>query len=163
VGFFCVLLTTLLAAVLWWRESELMGAVPDQFAQGRTVSYQMVFLGGAMQGLKLLVLAAFALLVASFAQSQLFTVVTGFFILVICHLQYLAQDAYLRAGSTAGTVLSGLIAAVFPNFQVFTLADSLAAADLPSWGQGLRVTAYALGYVAAAGGLAVFSFRRREI
>ena len=29
-----------------------------------------------------------------FAQTQLFTVVTGFFILVICHLQYLAQDSY---------------------------------------------------------------------
>lgn len=163
VGGFCLLLTALLAGVLWWRETELMRQFPEQFAQGRTVSLAMVGLGGLMQWLKLLVLAAFALLVASFAQSQLFTVVTGFFILVICHLQYLAQDAYARAGSALGLALSGLMAAMFPNFQVFALIDSLAAADLPTAGEVGRVAAYALGYVAVAGGLAIFSFRQREI
>lgn len=163
VGGFCLLLTTLLAATLWWRETGLMRELPDQFAQGRTVSYAMVALGGLMQWLKLLVLAAFSLLVASFAQSQLFTMVTGFFVLVICHLQYLAQDAYARAGSALGQVLSGLIAAVFPNFQLMALSDSLSAVDLPPIDKVLWVVAYALGYVVVAAGLAVFSFRRREI
>lgn len=160
---FCGLLTVLLGAVLWWREGELMREFPDNFAQGRTVSYALVALGGLLQWLKLVVLAAFTLLVASFAQTQLFTVVTGFFILVICHLQRFAQEAYERAGSMAGAAISGIIAAVFPNFQVFALADSLAAADLPAGGQVLRITGYALGYVAVAGALAVFSFRKREI
>lgn len=160
---FCGLLTVLLGAVLWWREGELMREFPDTFAQGRTVSYAMVALIGFMQWLKLVILGAFALLVASFAQTQLFTMVTGFFILVICHLQYLAQDAYARAGSVLGALLSGFIAAVFPNFQMFVLADSLAAADLPEWGVVIRIAGYGLGYVAALGGLAVFSFRKREI
>ena len=162
-GVFCGLLTVLLAAVLWWREGELMREWPENFAQGRAVSYAMVALGGLMQWLKLVVLAAFALLVASFAQTQLFTVVTGFFILVICHLQHLAQDAYARAGATLGMLLSGFIAALFPNFQVFALADSLAAADLPAGALVGRVAAYALGYVVVVGALAVFSFRKREI
>jgi hypothetical protein len=163
MGVFCGVLTVLLGAVLWWREGELMREFPENFAPGRTVSYAMVALGGLMQWLKLVLLAAFALLVASFAQTQLFTVVTGFFILVICHLQYLAQDAYARAGSLFGMALSALISALFPNFQVFALADSLAAADLPAASPVGRVVAYALAYVAVGCALAVFSFRKREI
>ena len=160
---FCTLLTALLAAVLWWCEGELMRQYPDNFMQGRVVSYQLVALAGLMQWLKLAVLAAFTLLVASFAQTQLFTIVTGFFILVISHLQYLAQDSYARGGSWLGRVLGGLLAATFPNFQVFAIADSLNAADAPALGSIVRVGVYALGYVVVACGLAVFSFRKREI
>ena len=160
---FCALLTSLLVAVLWWREGELMREFPDAFSQGRMVSYPLVVLGGVMQWLKLAVLAAFTLLVASFAQTQLFAVITGFFILVICHLQYLAQDSYARGGSVVGRIASGGIAALFPNFQLFALADSLNAADAPPLAHVLRIGVYGLGYVVAACGLAVFSFRQREI
>ena len=160
---FCGLLTVLLAAVLWWREGQLMEEFSENFAQGRAVSYGLLALAGFMQWLKLAVLAAFALLVASFAQTQLFTVVTGFFILVICHLQYLAQDAYARSGSWLGQMVGGFIAGIFPNFQVFALADSLAAADAPPAAHVARVAIYALGYIVVACGLAVFSFRQREI
>jgi ABC-type transport system involved in multi-copper enzyme maturation permease subunit len=160
---FCALLTTLLVAVLWWREGELMGDFPDNFPDGRIVSYRLVALAGLMQWTKLTVLAAFTLLVASFAQTQLFTVVTGFLILVICHLQYLAQDAYSRGGTLLGRWVSGGIAAMFPNFQLFGIADSLNAADAPPLWHVVRVGIYGLGYIAAACGLAVFSFRRREI
>ena len=163
VAVFCVLLTLLLAGVLWWREGELMRAFPESFPNGRTVSYQLVMLSGLMQWLKLAVLAAFTLLVATFAQTQLFTVVTGFFVLVICHLQYLAQDSYARGGGLAGRIVSGGIAALFPNFQLFAIADSLNAADAPSLAHGVRVVVYGLGYIAVACGLAVFSFRKREI
>lgn len=160
---FCVLLTGLLAAVLWWREGEMMRELPDAFAQGRVVSYRMVALAGLMQWLKLAVLAAFCLLVASFAQTQLFTVVMGFVVLVICHLQYLAQDAYARGGSWAGRFIGAGLAAVFPNFQLFSVADSINGADAPPAAHLARIVLYALGYVAVACGLAVFSFRRREI
>jgi len=160
---FCSLLTLLLVAVLWWREGELMRVFPDNFPDGRVVSYRLVVLAGLMQWLKLAVLAAFTLLVASFAQTQLFTVVTGFLILVICHLQYLAQDSSVRAGGILARVVSGAIAAIFPNFQVFALADSLSAADMPPFAHLARVGIYGLGYIVAASGLAVFSFRKREI
>lgn len=160
---FCALLTTLLMAVLWWREGQLMQEFPENFAQGRVVSYGLVALAGGLQWLKLAVLAGFTLLVASFAQTQLFTVVTGFFLLVICHLQYLAQDAYARGGSWMGQILGGGIATVLPNFQLFALADSLNAADAPPAAHVLRLGFYALGYIAATCGLAVFSFRYREI
>ncbi|MDP3068718.1 MAG: ABC transporter permease subunit [Opitutaceae bacterium] len=160
---FCALLTVLLFAVLWWREGELMAEYPDTFAEGRVVSYGLVALAGLMQWLKLAVLAAFVLLVASFAQTQLFSVVTGFFLLVIFHLQYLAQDAYARSGTWIGRLLGSALAAMFPNFQLFALADSPQAADAPSVASVVIVCGYAAGYVLLAGALAVFSFRRREI
>jgi len=160
---FCALLTGLLAAVLWVREGELMALDPEGFRGGRAVSYAMVALGGWLQWLRLVVLAAFTLLVASFARTQVFAVVCGFGVLVICHLQHLAQEAYTRAGSAVGVALGGLFGGMFPNFQVLSLADSLAAADLPAPGTMVRLTAYGLGWALAAGLLAVLSFRRREI
>lgn len=160
---FCALLTVLLMAVLWWRERELMANFPEAFAREGGISYLNVALAGLLQWLKLAVLAALTLLVASFAQTPLFTVVTGFFVLVIGHLQYLAQDAYGRAGGSVGRVIGGALASVFPNFQLFTLAESLVAGEGPSAAQLARVFGYALGYIAVACLLAVFSFRQREI
>lgn len=162
-GIFCALLTGLLALVLGWREGQLLAEMPDLAREGRLVSYGMVALAGGLQWLKLAVLAAFTLLVASFAQTQLFTVVAGFFILVICHLQYLAHEAYARAGTWFGRSVGAMLTAVFPNFQVFALADSLNAADAPPLVDVTRVVLYGLGYIVVACGLAVFSFRHREI
>lgn len=163
VAVFCALLTALLIGVLWSRETELMRDYPENFAAGRMVSYGNVLFAGFLQWLKLSVLAALALLVASFAQTQLFTVIAGFCILVICHLQYLAQDAYTRGEPSLGRFAGRVLASVFPNFQLFTMADSIAAADGPPWADVGRLTVYALGYAAAACLLAVFSFRKREI
>lgn len=163
VAVFCALLTVLLMAAVWWREGQLLTQTPDAFAQGRVVKYAAIALAGLLQWLKFAVLAAFVLLIASYAQTQLFTMVTGFLFLVICHLQYLAQDAYTRGGTWLGRVIAGAMAAVFPNFQLFTLGDSLSAAAVPPAMYAVRIGLYSAGYVAVACGLAVFCFRRREI
>ena len=160
---FCALLTGLLAGVLWLREGSLMREFPDAFPQGRTLHLADLAAAGFLQWLKLAVLAAFTLLVASFSQTQLYTVVTGFFVLVICHLQYLAQDAYAHGGSTFAQIVGGLIGLMFPNFQLFNLADNVGAGVAVPWDRVARVTLYASGYAAGAGALAVYSFRKREI
>jgi ABC-type Na+ efflux pump permease subunit len=160
---FCALLTALLAAVLYWREGELMEAFPEQFLHGRAVSYGLVILAGSLQWLKLAVLAALVLLVASFAQTQLFAVLAGLFILVICHLQHFAHDAYARSDSWLARAGGGALAAVCPNFQLFALADSLDPADFPPWPHVARVLLYAGGYILVACGLATHLFRQREI
>ena len=162
-GGFCALLTGLLMAVLWVREGELMAEFPETFTAGRAVSYGMVALAGAFQWLKLAVLAAFGLLVASYAQTQLFAMASGFFVLVICHLQYLAQEAYARAGSLAGELAGRLLAGLVPNFQIFAVADSLVAEDFPGVGAVARVALYGAGYATVAVGLAIYCFRHREI
>jgi ABC-type transport system involved in multi-copper enzyme maturation permease subunit len=163
VGIFCALLTVLLAAVLWSREAALMRELPEAFAAGRVLHYGAIATAGLLQFSKLAVLAAFTLLIASYAQSQLYTVIMGFFVLVICHLQYLAQEAYGHAGSFAAAVIGGLIGLLFPNFQLFNLADDVGAGGVLAWDRVARVELYALGYVVAACALAIYSFRKREI
>jgi ABC-2 type transport system permease protein len=159
---FCALLTLVLMGVLWSRERGLIEEFPEAFRTGGQVHYANLAVAGLLQWAKLSVLAAMTLLVASFAQTQLFTVVTGFFVLVICHLQALANDAYARTGAAVTRAMAGGIAWVFPNFQLFTL-DSLAAADLPAAGDVTRVLVYGLIYATAACALATYSFRHREI
>ena len=159
---FCALLTGLLVAVLRAREGQLAAAFPETMAVGG-VSYRTVALAGLLQWAKLCVLGAFTLLIASFAQTQLFTAVAGFFVLLIGHVQYLAQDAYARSASAAGRVIGGALVSVFPNFQLFAIAESIAAADAPTAADMMRVLGYGFGYAALACALAVFSFRHREI
>ena len=160
---FCALLTALLAAVLWWREGALIDETRDAFPNGRLLHYGAIFAAGLVQWSKLAVLTAFTLLIASFAQSQLYTVIAGFFVLVICHLQYLAQETYARAASTIGQTIGGVIGLLFPNFQLFNLADEVGAGGVLAWDRVWRVELYALGYVAVACALAVYLFRQREI
>lgn len=160
---FCALLTVLLGVVLWARETALMRELPEAFAGGRVLHYEAIAAAGLLQWSKLAVLAAFTLLVASFAQSQLYTVVAGFFVLVICHLQYLAQETYTRSGSAWGAAAGGVIGWLFPNFQLFNLTDDVGAGGVLAWDRVARVELYALIYVAAACALAVYSFRKREI
>jgi ABC-type transport system involved in multi-copper enzyme maturation permease subunit len=162
-GIFCALLTALLTGVLWSRETTLMRELPDAFAGGRVLHLGSIAAAGLVQWSKLVVLAAFTLLIASFAQSQLYTVIAGFFVLVICHLQYLAQESYARSGSVLGQVVGGMIGWLFPNFQLFNLTDEVGAGGVLEWSRVARVELYALGYVVAACALAVYSFRKREI
>ena len=154
IGVFCALLTALLAVVVWTRETALMRELPEAFPAGRVTSYAHLAVAGFFQWLKLAVLSALTLLVASYARTQLFTVVMGFLLFGICHLQYLARD-----GGTIGELL-GL---VFPNFQLFNHADALGTGATLPWAHVARISLYAFGYMAAAGGLAVFSFGRREL
>jgi hypothetical protein len=103
------------------------------------------------------------LLIASFSNTNLFTVVTGFFVLVICHLQYLARDAW---GNVDNAVLGLVVRAlgfIFPNFQLFNLADQIGQGSGVSSVVALQVAGYAVAYIGVIGGLAVYSFRNREI
>ena len=58
---------------------------------------------------------------------------------------------------------AGLVGLLFPNFQLFNFADNVGAGVPVAWDRVALVSVYALGYVAAGCGLAVFSFRKREI
>lgn len=163
VAVFCLLLTGLLAAVLWQREGELLQMYPEAFPHGRSINYAGVAFAGFLQWLKLAVLAAFALLIASFAQTQLFAIGAGYFVLVLGHLQYLAQDAYARAGSLASRFIGAVLASVLPNFHVFSLGDPLSNAAEMSGPHLAQVTLYGFGHLGVACALTVFSFGRREI
>ncbi len=165
VGVFCALLTGLLAGLLAHRAGVFLDDDPAVFAHGGQITAGDVFIVGALHWVKFGVLAMVTLLVASFSNTNLFTVVTGFFVLVICHLQALAHKAYAKveASSAVLGVLIETLARVFPNFQLFSLEDQAGTAEGVSGLLALQVAGYGLAYIAVFGLLAVFSFRRREI
>ena len=101
--------------------------------------------------------------IANELNTNLYTVVMGFFVLVICHLQYLARDAYGSVASLPLRLLVQLLGYIFPNFQVFNLADQIGIGEGIDTAVFLRVAGYALIYIAVIGALAVYSFRNREI
>lgn len=163
VGVFCAVTIGLLLGLLFYRENTLMAQHPEAFEAGRIVNYADILLVGVLQWLKFGVLTAIVLLIASFSNTNLYTVVTGFFVLVICHLQYLARDAYGNIDNLLVRLPVMLISYVFPNFQLFNLADHAAQGAGVGYDVAARVGLYGLAYIAVMGGLAVYSFRNREI
>lgn len=160
---FCAGLTALLAGVLWVRESTLMRELPVAMGGSGMINYVHLAVAGLLQWLKLLVLSALTLLVASYARTQLFTVVTGFLVWVSCHLQHIAQAASAQAGASVSGVIVGGMARALPDFQLFNLSEIVGGNQSLPWSYLGRVLLYAGGYVAVSCGLAVFCFRRREL
>ncbi|MFH1497053.1 MAG: ABC transporter permease subunit [Verrucomicrobiota bacterium] len=163
VGVFCAVTIGLLLGLLFYRENAIMTLHPEAFEAGRIVNYADILLVGVLQWLKFGVLTAIVLLIASFSNTNLYTVVTGFFVLVICHLQYLARDAYGNIDNLLVRLPVMLVSYVFPNFQLFNLADHAAQGAGVDYDVAARVGLYGLAYIAVMGGLAVYSFRNREI
>jgi ABC-type transport system involved in multi-copper enzyme maturation permease subunit len=156
---FTMLVTGSLAVVLWAREGEIAAAM----GEARLVDYAGVFSFAAVQWLKFSLIAAITIFIASFSTTNLFTVAMSFFVLVVCHLQFLARDAWSHLDSVLAKAAVAFLGLVFPNFQLFNFGDRVAGGrGLPA---ELAATAagYALIYVAVILALAVFSFRKREI
>ena len=159
---FCALLTVLLVAVIWSRETALMTVHPEAFANGRAIDYAAVIAAGLAQWLKLLLLSSFTLLVASFAGTPLFAISSSFFILVVCHLQLYAESAGHHGGAVV-RALTKLLSLLLPDFQRFDLSESLGLGAGPVGSQLFWLACYAGGYVCVTSVLAAFVFHRREI
>lgn len=163
---FVLTVSLVLAGILYWRESALMARLgAEAFADGRLIRYSDVGLFGLLQWLKFGLIAAITLFVASLSNTNLYTIVVSFFVLMICQLQYIARDAYAGMEAGLGRALVQLLGLVFPNFQLFNVGDQLlfAAQDGLPLGTVLRVVLYALIYTVAFLLLAQLNFRRREI
>ena len=158
---FCSVVTALLLLALWLRAADAVAGEAPAGAAGAAAPYAVVLLGGALQAVKFGLLTAMVLLVASYAQTSLFAQASSFLLLVICHLQHLAREAWQAGGGWAARLGGGLIGLVFPNFQVF--GGELAISEAANLGLAGRVAAYGVLYTAVFLGLAVWSFRRREI
>lgn len=163
VGVFCALITGLVAGLLFWREGVLMGELPEVFAKGRVVDYAGVFWAGLLQWVKFGVLGMLVLWVASFSSTNLFTVLVGFAALVVCHLQYLARGGWGAEGSFLGRAIAGGLGLLVPNFQVFNLTENVVGGGAVSGAVVAGAAGYGVFYMVVFGGLAVWSFRGREI
>ncbi|WP_269524929.1 ABC transporter permease [Coraliomargarita parva] len=165
---FTFVLCGVLAGILYWREAQIVG---DLLARGETlppdglVLYRDIFVFGFLQWMKFGVLAAITLFIASFSNTNLYTVIVSFVVLIICQLQYIARDAYADMQAGLGRLLVQLLGLLFPNFQLFNVGDQMVfhVADPLPGAVALRIAAYGLVYILAFILLAQLNFRRREI
>lgn len=160
---FVFLVVAVMLGLLGWREGELMQRFPDAFTAGSLVPYGGLIGFGLVQWLKLALIAAITMFIASYAQTNLYAVAMSFLVLVICHLQYLARDAWAHDGGVLTRWSANLLGLLFPNFQMFNFGDQLIGGDAVSAGVFWGAAGYAAVYVVVVVGLAVFSFRRREV
>lgn len=160
---FCALLTLLLAGLLWWRETGLMQTHPGVFPQGRRVPYAGLAWTALVQWLRLGVLAAITLLVASYAHSNLFATMAGFSALVVCQLQHFARDFFGQMESPwarGGAWLVGLLA---PDLRLVDVAEKTAAGEPLPAGLIGGITVYAVIYIGLFAALAAYCFRHRDL
>ncbi len=162
---FSVVLLLVLAGILYWRESALMLRLGDEFTDGRLVDYWDLGVFGLLQWLKFGVISAITLFIASFSNTNLYTIVVSFFVLVICQLQYIARDAYASIDAGLGRVCVQILGLIFPNFQLFNVGDQLVF-NVES---GITITSvfqisgYGFVYIVVFVLLALVNFRNREI
>ncbi len=152
-----------LICILKWRALTMGAALAEAVAGAAPVATSAVVVFTVLQGLKLLIVCAFTLLIASYAQTHLFTVLTSFVVLVICHLQPTALGVWERAVGWGPKVAGGALAVLVPNFQLFNVGDAIATGAAVDPGRVAVVAGYAVVYVSVVLALAVWSFRHREI
>jgi len=171
---FVGLLVSLLAAYLWWQQGQriaiwhaakLAGEVKTEFPDLLRVQFVGLALDAVLLWLKFTVLAAITLLVASFSNTNLYTVIVSFFIFLICQLQYIAHDAWSGLESPILRGLVWFLSKLFPNFQLFAIGDQLVFIGKVPVPDGAVVAAFGYGvlYLIVFTTLAVGSFRGREI
>jgi len=161
---FTTVIMLVLAGILYWRETALMMRLGEVFFEGRLVRYEDLATFGLLQWIKFSVLIAITLLIASFSNTNLYTIVISFFMLIICQLQYIARDAYASIENIVAQLLVHLLSLLFPNFQLFNVGDQLVLASNDSLSQEtlVLIVGYGIVYTAAFILLAHVNFRRRE-
>lgn len=162
LAIFTALMTVLLVGLLYWRESAVLAGLAE-FEAPKLVNYGDIFIFGLLQWLKFCILASITMVVASFSNTNLYSVIVSFFILIICHLQYLAVDSWERIAFLPARLLVLLLAFVFPNFQLFNIGDKVALGEPILASEYYSVGLIAVVYILVFNGLAIYSFRQREI
>ncbi len=157
LGMLVVVLAVTVALLLWAHQLRHPGA-GDFSAWGLAVTAGLTWL-------RLGVVAAMVLAIASYARSNLFTLLAGGAALVIGQLQYLARDHWQALEHPLGRSAAWLVAHLFPNLQAFEVAEVLVLpgmaglAPVAAWGLAGYAALYILGYLAIARWL----FQHREL
>jgi len=161
LGVFALAVTVSLVLVLGWREHAVLAA--EGGGSGHLVPFGSVVAFCALQWLRLCLVAAMTLAVASYASSALFAVCVGFVMTVICHLQHLMREPGVLADGGVGRVALAALGFVFPNFQLFNLGDLVVADDGLGVGLMLGVAVYGALYIAVYAALAAYCFSKRDL
>lgn len=137
-----IVMAALFLAVLWLREQsalaetarQMSGAPQEQIEEARRAvraSASGVNLLPAIVVIycKACVLASLTLFISTFATSNIFTIVVTAFVYFIGHLQAIAREMWLQeqGGAWLSRAFLALVALLFPDLQLFDLADEVVA------------------------------------
>lgn len=163
---FVIVMSVVIMIIAGWRASLIAPQLDPEWFTGPLIIYHEIVLFGFLQWLKFAMVVSIVLLVGSFSQTQLYTIVISFMIVLICHLQFVALEAY--GGSIEGipSFLFAIVSVLLPNFQLFNIGDALGIGPNPApfgLGYALTLTGITFAYLAVYSALAVYAFRHREL
>jgi ABC-2 type transport system permease protein len=183
VGISLLLMNLFFSGVLYLRQSWMIAAEEAAFraggggrdagealalvratvaANGLTWSLQAAVLAVF---LKAVVIASMALMISTFAQSSLFTMVTAAVAYFAGHLQADMREFYESMPATAGLAkaLAGPMAVLFPDFQLFNVVDAAVAGEPIGAGVVARLALFGAGYAVVYLSVAWYVFHDKEI
>lgn len=175
---FTVIMSAVFCATLWFREHSMLadiraqnqGASPEELAAAVKQVTDATFNINLVPGILVIfinaaVLAAMTLLVSTFSSSMLFTVMISAAIYIIGLMQATAREVWTEGVSVKWyiTILTGVIALIFPDMQAFNLGDDVIAGAALPW--NVFFATFGLGwlYVAVYAAVAAFVFSGREL
>ncbi|CAN5514720.1 hypothetical protein BH09VER1_BH09VER1_45280 [soil metagenome] len=174
--FFILIMSAVFSAVLWVRQNSIIadihsqGGSPEEVAGAIKQVTDATFNANLIPGILIIfinaaVLASMTLLVSTFSSSMLFTVMISAAMYVIGLMQATAREVWTEGVTIKWyvTVLTGLIALIFPDMQAFNLGDDVIAGAALPW--NVFFATFGLGwlYVAVYAAVAAFVFSGREL
>jgi len=161
-AFSLVILAVLAGALAWGTADSGMSGTSVDFGAGG-VPIQGLVMAGLAQWMKLTLLSALTLLVASCSRSLLYTIGLGLILLVLCHLHPVVRAVQDRSEVVVLSWIAGLGLRALPDLRTFDLAPSVIQGAELDFGLLASVGLYGLFYWVVIGALAVAAFRRREL
>lgn len=150
LALFCAVLTAALLTLLAWRGDAGVRAFD-------------LALAGTLQAVKLGVLAALTLALATVCRTALLTALLAFLVWAICQLQPVLAEVAARPEHPAARWVAEAGVACVPDFQAFELTTTLAAGERPDRAAAAALLSYGGGYILAAWAAATAVFARREL
>lgn len=167
-----VIFVLLLQHRLGVRLDELGGAFdnPADLALAREQMILAAFGPGLWPGIFLVFLKAcicccFTLLLSTFATSSLFTIVMGFTVYLVGHLQGIARQYWLESTDPGWMqkLFLGVVALIFPDLQAFNLSDDVVAGKTLPVELILQLTGLGLMYCTIYIGAMLALFHGKEL
>jgi ABC-type Na+ efflux pump permease subunit len=173
-----IVMSVLFCAVLYVRQEsalaetlrQMAGMPQEQLTDAlhaiRTSTFTANLIPGiAVIYLKAVVLASLTLFISTFATSNIFTVVVAVFVYFIGHLQGIAREFWVEGGGGGwlARLFLGAIALIFPDLQLFNLADDVVAGTAIPLAIFLKTGALGCFYTVMYLFLALAVFSGREL